>query len=453
MKPITHDLAETIDPVMASIPAAIDKPGEGSEGSTSISTGYRTYVLAVLAMIGFLCSVDRVVISMFMQPIKQQFGLSDTQLGVMTGLAFAVMGGVVAIPLARLADRGSRKWIIGGSLLVWTLLTAATGMAMNFAQLLATRIGVGVGEAGCIPATHSMLGDYYPREMRARALAVHTAGTYLGLLGGMVGGGILVQTVGWRAGFIWLGFGGLIVSTIFQLTVREPVRVDEIKQPHRPSASVIARLGDLRCFCLLVGAFSTTALAGSVVTWLPVYFGRAFVLSPLQIGLGLGLAIGVATAIGAVLGGQLGNHYSKNSKSWSAGFSTLDTIVVMPLFLGTFYAPNPATAFTLLFLAFAVAGVITGPVFAMLQDLVDPSVRATALAIVALSGVVVGQGFGPVVVGFLSDHWQSATDGAGGLRRAMTAVATVNFLTIALFWSLRRRIIAILPPAASGRGD
>ena len=415
-----------------------------------VGGAYRSYVLFVLSVIGFLCSVDRVVITMFMQPIKQEFGLSDTELGVMTGVAFAVMGGVVAIPLARLADRGSRKWIIGASLLVWTLLTAATGMAANFVQLLVARLGVGVGESGCIPATHSMLGDYYPRDLRSRALGVHTAGTYLGLLGGMVAGGLLAQTVGWRAGFLWLGFGGLGISVILQLTVREPARVDAIERPARPTDGVVARLGDLPSFVLLVGAFSTTAMAGSVVTWLPVYMGRAFKLSPLQIGLGLGLAIGVATAIGAIIGGQLGNHYSKRSKSWGAGFSALDTVVVMPLLLGTFFAPSPAIAFTLLFLTFMVAGMITGPIFALLQDLVDPSVRATALAIVALSGVVLGQGLGPVLVGFLSDRWSSARDGADGLRLAMTAVALVNFLTIAEFWLLRRRINAILPPTNRG---
>jgi MFS family permease len=219
-----------------------------------------------------------------------------------------------------------------------------------------------------------------------------------------------------------------------------------MKQPAAPPVRVIARLGDLRCFLLLVGAFSTTALAGSVVTWLPVYFGRAFVLTPIQIGLGLGLAIGVATAIGAVVGGQIGNHYSKNSKSWGASFSALDTIVVMPLLLGTFYAPTPALAFTLLFLTFAVVGMITGPIFAMLQDLVDPSVRATALAIVSLSGVLLGQGCGPVLVGLLSDHWSSGVNSAQGLRLAMTAVVMENFLTIGEFWLLRRRINTVIPP-------
>jgi MFS family permease len=445
MKPLARHPEETLDVHLADIPLVGTVPVLPSESPGSFSSAYRAYVLFVVSLIGFLCAVDRVVISMFMAPIKLEFGLSDTELGVMTGVAFAVMGGIVAIPLARLADRGSRKWIIGASLLVWTLLTAATGIAANFVQLLGARLGVGVGEAGCIPATHSMLGDYYPREMRSRALGVHWAGTSLGLLGGLVGGGILAQTIGWRHGFVWLGLSGLLISLLFQLTVREPARVDEMKQLPLPTAGVIARLGDLRCFCLLVVAFSTTALAGSVVTWLPVYLGRAFVLTPIQIGLGLGLAIGVATAIGAVAGGQLGNRYSRHSKSWGARFSAANTVVVMPLFLGVFFAPNPTLAFTLLFLAFLVAGMIVGPIFAMLQDLVDPSVRATALAIVSLFGVLLGQGLGPVLVGFLSDHWQSATDSARGVRLGMTAVAMVNFLTIAAFWLLRRRIDVVLP--------
>jgi MFS family permease len=228
MKPLARHPEETLDVHLADIPLVGTVPVLPSESPGSFSSAYRAYVLFVVSLIGFLCAVDRVVISMFMAPIKLEFGLSDTELGVMTGVAFAVMGGIVAIPLARLADRGSRKWIIGASLLVWTLLTAATGIAANFVQLLGARLGVGVGEAGCIPATHSMLGDYYPREMRSRALGVHWAGTSLGLLGGLVGGGILAQTIGWRHGFVWLGLSGLLISLLFQLTVANGRR-------HRPA--------------------------------------------------------------------------------------------------------------------------------------------------------------------------------------------------------------------------
>jgi len=408
----------------------------------AVSSGYRTYVLCALAVVGFMCSVDKVVISMFMEPIKREFALSDTQLGLLTGLAFSLMGGIASVPLARWADRANRKWIIAGSFTAWTLMTAASGAATSFVQLLAARIGVGIGEAGCIPATHSMLGDYYPRHLRPRALAVHSAGSYLGMLGGLLGGGILVQTVGWRAGFIWLGLAGLVLAAIFHFTVREPARVDALTHPPLAAgASLWSQLGDPRAFWLLVMAFSTTSLAGSsVIVWLPSYFERAFALKPMQIGLGLGLCLGVATAIGSVIGGQLGVRYARGSKSWGAGFAAGVTVVVMPFFLGSFYAPHPLLAFALLFAAFGTAGMILGPVFSTLQDLVAPQARATALAVVALFGVLVGQGLGPLLVGALSDALQVKGANADGLRTAMTLVALINFLTIVAFALLKRRI-------------
>jgi MFS transporter, Spinster family, sphingosine-1-phosphate transporter len=426
----------------ASITLGADAAPPIAPEAAPYSDGYRTYVLAALAVVGFMCAVDKVVITMFMEPIKKEFGLTDTQLGLLTGLAFSVMGGIASVPLARWADRGNRKWIIGGSFAAWTLMTAASGVASNFVQLLASRVGVGIGEAGCIPATHSMLGDYYPRHLRPRALAVHSAGTYLGMLGGLLGGGILAQTVGWRAGFVWLGLAGLVLTAIFLATVREPARVDALTHPPvAEGVSLWSQLGDARAFWLLVCAFSTTALAGSsVMVWLPSYFARAFSLSPMQIGLGLGLCIGVATAIGSVIGGQLGVRHAKNSKSWGAGFSAKATVLVMPFFLGSFYAPTPLLAFGLLFAAFATAGTILGPVFSTLQDLVSPRARATALAVVALFGVLVGQGLGPLLVGALSDAMRIAGANADGLRKAMTLVAMVNFLTIVVFWMLKRRI-------------
>jgi len=414
----------------------------GRAADAAPTDGYRTYVLVALSVVGFMCAVDRVVISMFMEPIKKEFSLTDTELGLLTGLAFALLHGVAAVPLARLADRGVRKWIVGGSFAVWTLMTAACGVASNFAQLLAARIGVGIGEAGCVPATHSMLGDYYPRSLRPHALAVHSAGTYLGMLGGMLGGGILVQTVGWRAGFLWLGIAGLVMVAIFHATVREPRRVVDADTPAAaPGASLRSQLGDLPAFGWLVLAFSTTNLAGaSTMVWLPSYFERAFALTPIQIGLGLGLCIGVATAIGAVIGGRMGVKRAGGARSWGAGYAAKVTVVVMPLFLGSFYAPHPLLAFALLFGAFVTAGQIMGPVFSTLQDLVSPSARATAFAVVALSGVLVGQGLGPLIVGAISDALQTDAAGPGSLRSAMTIVAMVNFLTIAVFWKLKLRI-------------
>ena len=419
-----------------SAPAAQDltpaKPGS--------STRYRAYVLFAVSVVGFMCAVDRVVITMFMEPIKKEFGLTDTQLGLMTGLAFSLLGGLAAIPLARWADRGSRKWIINASFVAWTVMTAASGMAFSFLQLLVSRVGVGIGEAGCIPATHSMLGDYYPRPLRGRALGIHSAVSYLGMLGGLLGGGLLVQTIGWRSGFVWLGAAGLVMSVIFHLTVREPARVDVA--PQGQGESLFKRLGDPLAFLYLVGAFSTTALAGTAtMAWLPSYFQRAFTtLTPLQIGGGLGLCLGLATAIGSIVGGQLSVKHGARSRSWGAGYSAAVTIVVMPFYIGSFHARNPLLAFALLAVALVIAGSILGPVFATLQDLVKPDARATAVAVVSVAGVVFGQGLGPLVVGAISDALGVGAHGAEGLRWAMTAVAVVNWLTVLWFWLLRQRI-------------
>jgi len=418
---------------------AIDMPVQ--ELAPDVSPRYRAYVLFALAVVGFMCSVDKVVITMFVEPIRKEFGLSDTQLGLMTGLAFSLLGGLAAIPLARWADRGNRKWIIGGSFVAWTVMTAASGVATNFLQMLAARIGVGIGEAGCIPSTHSMLGDYYPRKLRGRALGIHSAVSYLGMLGGLLGGGILVQTIGWRSGFVVLGVLGLVLSVAFHLTVREPARVDTA--PQAAGENMFKRLGDPRAFLFLVGAFSTTALAGAAtMAWLPAYFARAFTtLTPIQIGGGLGLCLGLATAIGSITGGALSVRYGVRSRAWGAGFAAVVQVVVMPFYVGSFHAANPLAAFGLLFCALFIAGMILGPVFATLQDLVKPDARATAVAIVSVAGVVFGQGLGPLVVGAISDF--VATGTAEGLRWAMTWVAMVNWLTVLWFWLLKRRIQAL----------
>ena len=430
MKPILTTMDAGVLPVSLDT-APADKP---------VSAAYRTYVLVALAVVGFMCSVDKVVISMFMEPIKKEFLLSDTQLGLMTGLAFSLLGGLVSIPLARMADRGNRKWIIFLSFAVWTLMTGVSGMATSFMFLLAARIGVGVGEAGCVPATHSMLGDYYPRELRGRAYAAHFSGVYLGMLGGMLGGGILVQTVGWRAGFIGLGVFGMVLALIFHFTVREPLRVDQ-PPPATLGKSIWTQLGDLRCFFMLVFAFAFVGLAGAVAAWLPSYFERAFAMTPLAIGLGLGLGIGLASGIGALIGGQLTVRYAKGSRTWGARYSAWVSWGVLVPLIGSFYAPHPILAMGLLFVAFLTAGTLAGPVFGTVQDLVAPQARATAVAIIGVVGVVIGQGMGPLLVGVLSDMLHTgASNDVGGLRLSMTLVALINLFTGLFFWTLGRRI-------------
>ncbi len=430
---------------MDAIDAAIPAPVLDTAAPRQFSDAYRTYVLVALAVVGFMCSVDKVVISMFMEPIKKEFLLSDTQLGLMTGLAFALLGGVVSIPLARMADRGNRKRIIFLSFVAWTVMTGLSGLATSFAFLLAARIGVGVGEAGCVPASHSMLGDYYPRELRGRAYGAHFSGVYLGMLGGMLGGGILVQTVGWRMGFVILGAAGLVMALVFHFTVREPLRL-EPPPPASLAGSVWTQLGDLRCFFMLVFAFAFVGLAGAVSAWLPSYFERAFAMSPMAIGLGLGLAIGLSSGIGALVGGQLTVKYAKGSRTWGGRYSACISWGVLVPLIGSFYVPHPVLAMVLLCVAFMAAGTLAGPVFGTVQDLVSPQARATAVAIIGVVGVVIGQGLGPVLVGVLSDAFTTG-GGVDGLRLSMTLVALINVFTGLFFWLLATRIGRVYPAA------
>ncbi len=431
---------------MDAIDAATPAPVLKAAAPRQFSDAYRTYVLVALAVVGFMCSVDKVVISMFMEPIKKEFLLSDTQLGLMTGLAFALLGGVVSIPLARMADRGNRKRIIFLSFVAWTVMTGLSGLATSFAFLLAARIGVGVGEAGCVPASHSMLGDYYPRELRGRAYGAHFSGVYLGMLGGMLGGGILVQTVGWRMGFIVLGAAGLVMALVFHFTVREPLRL-EPPPPASLAGSVWTQLGDLRCFFMLVFAFAFVGLAGAVSAWLPSYFERAFAMSPMAIGLGLGLAIGLSSGIGALVGGQLTVRYAKGSRTWGGRYSACISWGVLAPLIGSFYVPHPVVAMVLLCMAFMAAGTLAGPVFGTVQDLVSPQARATAVAIIGVVGVVIGQGLGPVLVGVLSDAFSTGGGGVDGLRLSMTLVALINVFTGLFFWLLATRIGRVYPAA------
>ncbi|NBT91825.1 MAG: MFS transporter [Betaproteobacteria bacterium] len=411
-----------------------------SEGAPS--SAYRTYVLAALSTVGLMNNVDRVVIYMFLQPIKKEFLLSDTEVGLLSGAAFAIMAGIVAIPLARLADRGNRKWLIAGCFAAWSFFTAICGAASNFAMLMLARVGVGIGEAGSPPATASMLGDYYPRDLRSRAFAVFTATTAIGGVSGWVGGGLLVQAVGWRNGFFILGAIGLVLALIFHWTVREPTRVDVKPPADLPAKGVLAELGDLRSFAMLTAAMALAGFVGAASSWLPSYFARTFNLPPIQVGLGLGLSLGFPFAIGTIVGGQLGVRHVRNSKSWAARFAAVSMAMGTPFLVGCFLAPTPMLAFGSLFVSMLLIGASTGPINVTVQDLVSPHARATAIAITSIALLVFGGGLGPVLIGAISDWLLLRDPAANSLRLALMSTAIPLLAASVMYWLLGRRIDA-----------
>lgn len=413
-----------------------------AESGSAPSSANRTYVLAALSAVGMMNQIDKVVIYMFLQPIKKEFLLSDTQVGLMSGAAFAIMAGLVAIPLARLADRGNRKWLIAVCFAIWSLFTAICGVATSFALLMLARVGVGVGEAGSPPATASMLGDYYPRDLRSRAFAVFTATTAIGGVCGWVGGGLLVQAVGWRNGFFILGSVGLVMSVIFHWTVREPDRVDARAHGSLPTKGLLAELGDLRSFVMLTSAMALAGFVGAASSWLPSYFARTFNLPPIQVGLGLGLSLGFPFAIGTIVGGQLGVRHVRNSKSWAARFAAASMAMGTPFLIGCFLAPTPMLAFGSLFFSMLLIGASAGPISVTVQDLVAPHARATAIALISSAAIVFGGGLGPVMIGAISDWVLLRDPSANSLQFALMSTAIPLLMASVMYWLLGRRIDA-----------
>lgn len=410
--------------------------------SVPVSNLYRSYVLAALAVVGLMQNVDRVVIFMFLQPIKQEFGLTDTQVGLISGAAFAITQGLLAIPVARLADAGNRKWVISACFAIWSAVTALCGATTGFTSMMLARIGVGAGEAGCGPATHSILGDYYPRDLRARALAVVTGVTALGGLAGMAGGGLLAQTMGWRNGFFLLGAIGLVLSMVFHLTVREPARADAPQHAAGARQGLLTQLGDLRSFGLLALALALGALTGAAVSWLPSYFARTFSMPPAQIGAAVGLSVGFPFAIGTILGGQFTLRWVRQSKSWALRFAAVTIACGLPFYVATFFAATPLLAFAPLFVSMLLFSVAVGPVFLAIQDMVSPQARATAVALVGVLSSIVGGGLGPVLIGAISDWMLRLDPAANSLRAALIGVSLPLLVTSAMYWRLARRIDA-----------
>lgn len=411
-------------------------------GASTVSPSIRTYALVALAVVGFLHQLDKVFIYMFLEPIKKEFLLTDTEVGIISGAAFAITYGLIGVPVARLSDRGNRKWIIGACLATWSLFTAICGASTGFISLLLARIGVGAGEAGAIPATHSLLGDYYPRDLRSRALAVVTGSMALGAFFGMMLGGIMAQTIGWRNSFYVMGSIGILLAVIFQLTVREPDRPIETEHPERSMKGILRELGDIKSFIMMALAQAFAAFTGAAMAWLPSYFQRSFSLSPLQVGLGLGLSIGLPFAIGTFLGGHFSMRHVGSSKSWSIKFAAITIASGLPFYIGSFLAPNAVTAFMLLFASMLAFSAATGPIGVAVQDLISPRARATAVALIGVLSGVVGAGLGPVLIGAFSDLVGALDPSANSLRFGLIAVSFPLLLTCSLYWMLARRIDA-----------
>ena len=441
-----------------------DAAAAAAPGVRAVSPAYRSYAMGLLLVIYVMNFVDRQVVNILAEPIKRELGLLDWQLGAMSGFAFAIFYTVLGLPIARLAERGNRPYIIGAALAVWSGFTALCGFAQNFTQLLLARIGVGVGEAGCTPPAHSLITDYVPKEKRASALAFYSMGTPLGSLVGMGLGGVIADEYGWRAAFIVCGIPGVVLASFAALTLVEPrirqtaaelkVRAAAMRDA-KPFKAALATLKTKRTFWLVSFAAAIKAFIGygqapfaasffyrnhpEEVAALAAQFGLQ---SGGFLGLALGLMAGIGGAIGAFFGGVIADKYGARDYRAYVSVPAIASLAVIPIYVGALLSPFATFALGSLLVGSVLGTLWYGPDYATAQTIVPPHMRATASAILLFIINLIGLGFGPLVVGAMSDMF-AITFGMGeaeGVRYALLVSAFAGLGAAALFWMARGSI-------------
>ncbi len=403
-----------------------DPPGRHSNDA-SFSAGYTTYAISLLFVINMVNYMDRMVLSVLLPSIKADLGLSDSQLGWLTGMAFALFYGTAGIPIARLADVWIRKHVIAISMVGWSAMTMLSGATSNFATILLARIGVGLGEAGCIPPGHSVISDLTPQEKRAGALAVFTAGSTVGMIVGLSLGGWLSEQVGWRWTFVIFGAPGVLLAIMVMLTMREPPRGQFDGGPSQTNLTtrevVFGLFSRPSYLHLIVGYGLITFVTFGFAQWLPTYYMRTFGLSMTAIGMLTGFGLGAGMTIGTLVGGAIANRLMPKDMRWGLWIGMIGLVVSVLLFSILVNAYDYRIAFAAHFLQASIIGMANGPIFATLQAVARPGERATASAIAAFAASLIGLGGGPLVVGYLSDFFAGA--GAENPLRNALAVAGV----------------------------
>jgi len=388
------------------------------------SEGYKTTVLALLVAAYTFNFIDRTVISTIGQAIKIDLQLSDTQLGLLGGIAFALLYTALGIPIARLAERWSRVNIIAVSIVIWSGFTAACGLAQSFLQLLLLRVGVGVGEAGLSPSAHSLISDYYEPRKRASALAVYSIGIPLGTMFGAVAGGWLTQAFSWRVAFVIVGLPGVLVALAIKLVIREPARghsepppvsaADATPAPP-PPFSLLSEMRELGAVAavlfgkwpvanIVFGVTIASFAAYGAGAFSPPYFLRAFGLSYTQVGIITGLVAGLSAGIGTVLGGFLTDRLARRSARWYALVPAIGLTVAAPIYIAGYLQPTWQISAAILLIPGIFHYTYLGPTFGVVQNMVDTRRRATATAVLFFFLNLVALGGGPVFTGWLIDH-------------------------------------------------
>ena len=424
------------------------------QAAPAVSRAYRVYVLVVLTLIYTSNFIDRMILAVLGQPIKQELGLSDLQLGILGGFAFAILYSTLGLPIAKLAERGNRVTIVAVALSVWSGMTALCGLAGNFWQLLAARVGVGVGEAGCVPPSASLISDYFPPDKRASAGGFYSLGIPIGTILGVLIGGYVSQVYGWRAAFFVVGLPGVLLAILFRLTVREPRRgtFDPLTADTAPSIKAVAkRLIAKPAFVhVALGAAVTSFASYGITTFAIPYLMRGFELSVGSASVAFALFGGAAAAVGVAGGGFLTDWLAKRDKRLYVLVPAAGFIIAAPLYIVAFLQPTLAGMATFIVIPAVVQYIYIGPAVAVCQNMVGARERALTSAILTLVINLIGLGLGPALIGLASDLFAaSAYTGAGAFLAACpggqapmgAAPETVQACAGAAFAGLQRALV------------
>ncbi|MCH2169491.1 MFS transporter [Myxococcota bacterium] len=395
------------------------------------SRAYANYVLGVFFALTALNVMDRQVLALLIEPIKQEFQVSDAAMGLLSGTSFTIFHILAAIPVARWADRGNRRAIVTAGLFAWSALTAATGLARSYTHIFVARVGVGIGETVGSGPTQSLLSDYFPPERRATALSILGSGGVVGSMLAFGLGGLIGERFGWRLTFVFFGLPGIALAALLWSTVKEPIRgAVEGLQDSAQTQSV----GECIRFLLKLPAFRHVVLMGglnafanyTLIIWAQPFLMRSHGMSLSAAGLTLALGMSACSTLGLWVSGFAGDRLSRRDVRWYCYLPAVASSIAVPLSLGFLTAANLSTAIAFLVPAAFFNTMWLGNSNAMVQGLAKPRMRAIASALNLAGNSGIGLGLGPLLVGIVSD-WLQPSQGQDSLRYALMLAMCAGF--------------------------
>ncbi|SDS11668.1 spinster family MFS transporter [Bradyrhizobium canariense] len=409
-------------------------PATEQTHAVSVPSTRRYYVLGLLTVIYALNFLDRTIFNVLIEPIKKEFTLSDTTMGLLAGFGFVLFYSLLGIPIARMADRLNRRNIVALAFAFWSAMTFLCGMASSVTTLALARIGVGIGESAGTPASQSLVADLYDKNERPRALGIYAIGTYLGVFLGYFLGGYVNQHYGWRTAFFSAGLPGMALAAVLWLTVSEPRRGTRAETfAPEPIGPTLGFLASQQSFVIvLIGFCLTTYTNYATAAWIPPFLARVHHLSSAEIGTYAGTFKGLFGMAGTLVGGLVVAQISRRDDRWKLWAPAIMSGLAGPVFAVCMLTSDFKTMVAALAATSFLVGFHLGPIFAIAQTVARPSMRALASAIILLTATCFGQGIGPLAVGMINDALKNSY-GADAVRYSLLSAAVTTTLGALLF--------------------